>query len=67
MKLGDKLCTVELQEEEFTILHPDNTVVCQVRISRASIEEEEEAAKEQEVTEGGDAATADAPEAPAES
>jgi large subunit ribosomal protein L25 len=67
LKLGDKLCTVELQAEEFTILHPDNTVVCQVRTSRASIEEEEEAAKEQEVTEGGDAATADAPEAPAES
>ena len=38
LKLGNKLYTAELQTEVFTIVHPDNTVVCQVRTSRASIQ-----------------------------
>ena len=37
LKLGNKLYTAELQTEEYTLLHPDNTVVCQVRTSRASV------------------------------
>jgi len=41
LELGNKLYTSELQNESYTILHPDNTVVCQVRTSRASIKEEE--------------------------
>jgi len=41
LELGNKLYTSELQNESYTILHPDNTVVCQVRASRASIKEEE--------------------------
>jgi large subunit ribosomal protein L25 len=36
--LGNKLYTSQLQTEDFTILHPDNTVVCQVRTSRASMQ-----------------------------
>ena len=40
LELGNKLYTSELQNESYTILHPDNTVVCQVRTSRASIKEE---------------------------
>ena len=31
LELGNKLTTSELQNDAFTILHPDNTVVCQVR------------------------------------
>jgi large subunit ribosomal protein L25 len=54
LELGNKLYTSQLAEEEFSFLHPDNTVVCQVKISRASIksgdgiieEEAEEAAEE---------------------
>ena len=42
LELGNKLYTAELQSEDYSILHPDNTVVCQVRTSRASILEEEE-------------------------
>ena len=41
LELGNKLYTSELQNESYTLLHPDNTVVCQVRTSRASIKEEE--------------------------
>jgi large subunit ribosomal protein L25 len=36
LELGNKLYTSELQTETYSILHPDNTVVCQVRTSRAS-------------------------------
>ena len=59
LKLGNKLYTAELQTEDFTIVHPDNTVVCQVRTSRASIKEEEE--ETEEATEGGGDAPAEAP------
>ena len=51
LELGNKLYTAELQSEDYTILHPDNTVVCQVRTSRASIIEEE--VVETEATEEG--------------
>ena len=61
LKLGDKLYTAELQKEDFTIVHPDNTVVCQVRTSRASIKEEEEETETEEATEEGGDAPAEAP------
>ena len=70
LKLGNKLYTAELQTEEYTLLHPDNTVVCQVRTSRASVKEEEDEDDEadEEGTEGGDTASAaETSEAPAES
>ena len=66
LELGNKLYTSELQNDSYTILHPDNTVVCQVRTSRASIKEEdlvgEEAAEsevssETPVKEGGESET----------
>jgi len=42
LKIGNKLYVTALANEAFTILHPDNTVVCQVTRSRASIAEFEE-------------------------
>tara|TARA_Y200000002_G_scaffold266199_1_gene221210 strand:+ start:1314 stop:1970 length:657 start_codon:yes stop_codon:yes gene_type:complete len=66
LELGNKLYTSELQNDSYTILHPDNTVVCQVRTSRASIKEEDlvaEEAAESEVSsetpakEGGESQT----------
>ena len=53
LKLGYKLYTAELQTDTYTILHPDNTVVCQVRTSRTSVKEEEELNEETEATEEG--------------
>ena len=37
LELGNKLYTSELKSDNYIILHPDNTVVCQVRSSRASM------------------------------
>ena len=60
LKLGNKITTAELESEDFTILHPDNTVVCKVRTSRASMNiEEEELEVEGEATEEGAEATAE--------
>jgi large subunit ribosomal protein L25 len=69
LELGNKLYTSQLETEDYIILHPDNTVVCQVRTSRASmqleIDELDEASEGTEegaeITEGGET-----PEAAAE-
>ena len=37
LKIGSKLYITALQSEDFKFMHPDNTVVCQVRRSRASM------------------------------
>ncbi|MDA0780003.1 MAG: 50S ribosomal protein L25/general stress protein Ctc [Bacteroidetes bacterium] len=37
LKLGNKLYVTELANEAYKFLHPDNTVVCQVRSSRNSV------------------------------
>ena len=39
LELGNKLYITQLFDEKFKFLHPDNTVVCQVRSSRNSIKE----------------------------
>jgi large subunit ribosomal protein L25 len=56
LKIGNKLYVTALKSEDFKIMHPDNTVVCQVRTSRNVIadtedEEEEVAADEVPATE----------------
>ena len=78
LKIGNKLYVTALANDAFTILHPDNTVVCQVTRSRASIAEfeeemaelEAEAAAEAEgeegATEGATEGAAEGAEAPAE-
>ena len=57
LKLGEKISIADLEIEDFTILHPENTVVCKVRTSRASMSIEEEEALEGEATEEGAEAT----------
>jgi large subunit ribosomal protein L25 len=46
LKIGNKLFVTELFKDEYTIMHPDNTVVVQVRTSRNAVvtEDEEEVA-----------------------
>ncbi len=51
LKLGNKLYTSQLQTETYTILHPDNTVVCQVRSSRASAKNTDIEDEDEELTE----------------
>ena len=55
LKLGNKISTADLVSGDFTILHPDNTVVCKVRTSRASMSIEEEEEVEGEATAEGEA------------
>ena len=66
LELGSKLYVTELENENYRFLHPDNTVVCQVRTSRTSLQVEtdqqidEVEAETKDVTSGDDK-TADEP------
>ncbi|AUC82680.1 50S ribosomal protein L25/general stress protein Ctc [Lacinutrix sp. Bg11-31] len=42
LKIGDKLYISKLASEDYTFMHPDNTVVCLVRRSRAAITVDED-------------------------
>jgi large subunit ribosomal protein L25 len=42
MQIGDKKYVTSLTNDKYTLVHPDNTVVCQVRTSRNVIQEEAE-------------------------
>jgi len=45
LQMGNKLYVTSLPAENYKLLHPDNTVVAQVRISRAAMKAAQEAAK----------------------
>lgn len=45
MKMGNKLYVTQVPQENYKIMHPDNTVICQVRISRAAMKAAQDAAK----------------------
>ncbi len=45
LQMGNKLYITKLVSDNFKLLHPDNTVVAQVRISRAAMKAAQEAAK----------------------
>ncbi len=51
LKIGDYITVDTLKEDDFVILHPDNTVVVQVKTARAAVVVEEEGAEAAE-TEG---------------
>jgi large subunit ribosomal protein L25 len=51
LRIGSKLLISSLFNDAYTFMHPDNTVVVQVRTSRNATEEEEEAAEATEATE----------------
>jgi large subunit ribosomal protein L25 len=45
LQMGNKLYVTKLEAKNFKLMHPDNTVVCQVKISRAAMKAAQEAAK----------------------
>ncbi len=45
LQMGNKLYVTKIETDNFKLLHPDNTVVAQVRISRAAMKAAQEAAK----------------------
>ena len=59
LEIGNKLYTSSIKSEKFSFVHPDNTVICQVRTSRAAIIEEEV----EVATEDGETSTEETTEA----
>mgnify|MGYP000932676732 FL=1 len=45
LEMGNKLYVTKLAQDKYKIMHPDNTVVCQVRVSRAAMKAAQDAAK----------------------
>jgi large subunit ribosomal protein L25 len=45
LDMGNKLYVTKVATPNFKIMHPDNTVICQVKISRAAMKAAQEAAK----------------------
>ena len=58
LKIGSKLFVTQIFNDDYTFMHPDNTVVVQVRTSRNAVEDE--------VAEDAEALTEEATEAAAE-
>ncbi|MFK7000726.1 50S ribosomal protein L25/general stress protein Ctc [Flavobacterium oreochromis] len=52
LEMGNKLYITKLHTDTYKFLHPDNTVVCQVRISRAAMKAAQEAAKAEKGAKG---------------
>ncbi|GIZ14255.1 50S ribosomal protein L25/general stress protein Ctc [Capnocytophaga catalasegens] len=50
MEMGNKFYVTRIETKNYKIMHPDNTVVCQVRISRAAMKAAQEAAKAEKGT-----------------
>lgn len=46
LKMSSKLYVTEIETEGYKLMHPDNTVVCQVRVSRAAMKAAQDAEKE---------------------
>ena len=66
LNLNDKITISDVSDDSFKFLHPDNMVVCQVKMSRASLslstDEEEEDGEES--SEGSETSTGEGGEAP---
>ena len=61
LNIGDKLYVTELKNDNYSILHPDNTVVAQVRVSRLAMSlDAMDADDDEEGEEGAEAAEASA-------
>ena len=63
MRIGNKMYVTDIKAEKFKIMHPDNTVVCQVRTSRTAVVDETE---DEDAEEGQEAAAEVSEEATAE-
>jgi len=64
LKIGQKLYTTAVKSEDYKILHPDNTVICQVRTSRnlALLDADDEDEELEEGAEGAEGAEGEATE-----
>jgi len=63
MRIGHKLYVTALASDKFTILHPENSVVVQVRTARTAIADQEEEEEGEEGEEGAEEGTEESSEA----
>jgi len=65
LKIGQKLSVADLETDNFKIMHPDNTVICQVRRSRTLVvtADPDDLDDEDEAEEGAEGEDTDSPEA----
>ena len=66
MKIGSKIYIADLKNEDYKLLHSDNTVVMQVRRSRLAVVDADDDDEDEEGTEEGAETTAEGAEASAE-
>ena len=60
LKIGNKVYVSELENDGFKFLHTDNTVVCQIKQSRVSVDiEDDEDDEDEEGAEGAEGAAAE--------
>ena len=67
LNLNDKITISDVSDDSFKFLHPDNMVVCQVKMSRASLSlstDEEEEEDGEESSEGSETSSGEGGEAP---
>ena len=67
LNLNDNITISDVSDDSFKFLHPDNMVVCQVKMSRASLSlttDEEGGEEGEESDEGSEASTGEGGEAP---
>ena len=67
LNLNDNITISDVSDDSFKFLHPDNMVVCQVKMSRASLSlstDEEEGEEGEESDEGSETSTGEGGEAP---
>ena len=55
LKIGDKVAIGDLEQEKYKFMHPENTVVCQIKTARAAIVDEVDE-EEEELEEGAEGA-----------
>ncbi len=68
LRIGGKVAVETIRTDKYTIMHPDNITVVQVKASRNAVDDEEEEEEEGTAAEGGEAPATEAEaEAPAES
>jgi len=58
MRIGNKMYVTAVENDDYKIMHPDNTVICQIRTSRTAVTETED--EEEEVEAGTAEAEAEA-------
>ena len=66
LKIGDKVAVGDLPGGDYTFLHTDNTVVCQIKTARTAIVDEEEEEEGEEGVEGAETAAEGGAEATTE-